>query len=72
MKDSIELYIQHPTDWQLSEYVIVDYYIGFNGKEMDDLDIENWHPADYAEWITEEIVFNELLNQINKQNEQSN
>lgn len=72
MKDSIELYIEHPTDWQQSEYVIVNYFIGYDGNNIDDLGIDNWHSVDLAEWITEEIVFIELLNQIKKQNEQFN
>lgn len=72
MKDSIELYIEHPTDWKQSEYVIVNYFIGFDGNDIDDLGIDNWHSKDLAEWITEEIVFIELLNQIKKQNEQFN
>ena len=72
MKDSIELYIEHPTDWEQSEYVIVDYFIGWDGDNLDDLGIHKWHPVDLAEWITEDLVYNELYNQIKKQNEQSN
>ena len=75
MKDSIELYIEHPTDYQQSEYVIVNYFIGWDGDEIDDLGIDNWHSVDLAEWITEEIVFAELLLTIKnkaKKNEQFN
>jgi hypothetical protein len=72
MKDSIELYIEHPTDWEQSEYVIVDYFINWDGDNLDDLGIDKWHPVDLAEWITEDLVYNELHNQIKKQNEQSN
>ncbi|CAB4204132.1 hypothetical protein UFOVP1384_29 [uncultured Caudovirales phage] len=72
MKDSIELYIEHPTDWEQSEYVIVDYFISWDGDKLDDLGIDKWHPVDLAEWITEDLVYNELFNQIKKQNEQSN
>ena len=75
MKDSIELYIEHPTDYQQSEYVIVNYFIGWDGDEIDDLGIDNWHSVDFAEWITEEIVFAELLLTIKnkaKKNEQFN
>ena len=72
MKDSIELYIEHPTDWEQSEYVIVDYFIAWDGDKLDDLGIDKWHPVDLAEWITEDLVYNELLNQIKKQNEQPN
>jgi len=72
MKDSIELYIECPYDYTQSQYVIVNYYIKYEGFDIDDLNIENWQSGDYAEWITEEIIFIELLNQIKKQNEQSN
>lgn len=72
MKDSIELYIEHPTDWEQSEYVIVDYFISWDGDKLDDLGIDKWHPVDLAEWITEDLVYNELFNQIKKQNEQPN
>ena len=73
MKDSIELYIEHPTDWQKSEYVIVDYFIDWDEcGNLDDLGVEKWRTEDLAEWITKDLVFNELLNQIKKQNEQSN
>lgn len=72
MKDSIELYIEHPTDWEQSEYVIVNYFIGWENGEIDDLGIDNWSAIDYADWITEDLVYNELFNQIKKQNEQSN
>jgi hypothetical protein len=73
MKDSIELYIEHPTDWKQSEYVIVDYFIGWDEcNKLDDLGIDKWHTVEIAEWITEDIVYNELFNQIKKQNEQSN
>ena len=73
MKDSIELYIEHPTNWQQSEYVIVDYFISWDEcGNLDDLGIDKWNPVDLAEWITKDLVYNELLNQIKKQNEQSN
>ena len=73
MKDSIELYIEHPTDWQQSEYVIVDYFIAWDEcGNLDDLGIDKWHSVDLAEWITKDLVYNELYNQIKKQNEQSN
>ena len=71
MKDSIELYIEHPTDWQQSEYVIVDFFINWVGDKLDDLGVEKWRTEDLAEWITEDIVYYELLNQIKKQNEQN-
>lgn len=72
MKNSIELYINHPTDWEQSEYVMVDYFIIYDGYDIDDLGIDNWQSAEHTEWITEDLVFNELLNQIKKQNEQPN
>lgn len=72
MKNSIELYIQHPTDWEQSEYVMVDYFIIYDGFDIDDLGIDNWKSEEHTEWITEDLVFNELLNQIKKQNEQPN
>ena len=75
MKDRIELYIEHPTDWEQSEYVIVDYFIGWDGDNLDDLGIDKWHPVDLAEWITEDLVYNELfltIKQNQKKNEQFN
>ena len=64
---STKLYIHHPTDPEQSQYVVVKYHVSYEGDDIDDLDILEFHPEDKAEWISEDILLDNLLSHLKKQ-----
>jgi hypothetical protein len=71
MKKSIQLYINHLTDWEQSVYVIINYREWYDGDQLDDLNIDNWQSDEIAEWLTEDIILTNLETHLKtKKNEQ--
>jgi hypothetical protein len=81
MPNTIELYIKHPSDWQLSEYVNVTYQEIYNKGIWTfsngdpgipahyELEIHDYYIIDQPtpSWITEDIIYTNLENHLNNQ-----